>query len=133
MSYSPDDPALQAEVDASLERWDKLRAEHSEWTGDMLMAIAELCTVFSVALTAKFGVPVHVSFDPAPIEPLVVRRTPAEWCELTGIEILDHDGWRGVHSDRAWTDPLTREEFLVRAGICTTRRWPSPLLDEAGE
>lgn len=47
-------------------------------------------------------------------------KTPAEWCLLEGVEILDPDGWRG-HNGRPWEDPITLAEFRERLIACTQR------------
>lgn len=56
-------------------------------------------------------------------------RTPEEWMWVTGILIMDPDGWRR-EGDPPWSQPITREEFIRRAGVSTVRGWPSPLFDE---
>lgn len=51
-----------------------------------------------------------------------VLKTPDEWQateEFSDMVIMDPDGWR--NTDRQWTDPITREEFLERRAICTVR------------
>lgn len=57
------------------------------------------------------------------------KKTPDIWCDVTGIRILDPDGWRRA-GDPAWTDPITRLDFMERAGRSTCVRWPDPLWDE---
>lgn len=47
-------------------------------------------------------------------------KTPAEWCRIEGVEILDPDGWRG-RDGRPWTDPITLAEFQERLVTCTMR------------
>lgn len=59
------------------------------------------------------------------------KLTPEEWEVRTGISIMDPDGWRRS-GDPTWTEPIDRDDFLKRAAMSTTRRWPMPLLD-AGE
>jgi hypothetical protein len=56
---------------------------------------------------------------------------PQHWERVTGIRIIDNDGWRGrdfVH----WDTPITREDFVQRAAISTAeypRGFPQRLLD----
>jgi hypothetical protein len=52
--------------------------------------------------------------------------TPEEWCEKTGVCIIDPDGWRGT-SGRPWDDAITLEEFKQRALWCTLSGGVSPL------
>lgn len=51
------------------------------------------------------------------------------WCNLTGIEVMDPDGWNRQDYEKSWAEPITRGEFLKRAGISTCKRWPEPLWD----
>lgn len=46
-------------------------------------------------------------------------RTPQEWCDLLGIEVLDADGWRW--DNKPWDEPITEEEFVARSADCTIR------------
>lgn len=48
-----------------------------------------------------------------------ILRTPEQWCEVTGVEILDPDGWRmdGQHFE----EPIGFEEFERRLVYCTIR------------
>lgn len=62
-----------------------------------------------------------------PSEP--IKRPAAEWCEITGIQIMDPDGWRHGMA-LAWTTPITRPDFIHRAMTSTCLMWPNPLLDE---
>lgn len=57
-------------------------------------------------------------------------RTPDEWCELTGIQIMDPDGWDRKNYFVSWNTPITREEFIKKAWMSTCLSWPQPLLDE---
>lgn len=54
---------------------------------------------------------------------MVLIRTPEEWCQLLGWQILDPDGWRGRRG-RPWTDPISQAEFERRAGESTARHAP---------
>ena len=47
-------------------------------------------------------------------------KTPAEWCLIERVEIMDPDGWRG-RGGRPWTDPITLAEFKQRLVTCTMR------------
>lgn len=57
----------------------------------------------------------------------VAMRTPDEWCELLGLDVLDPDGWR-VPDSMPWGTPITRAEFEQRASISAVR--PRPQLFE---
>lgn len=46
--------------------------------------------------------------------------TPAEWCVLFGVEVVDPDGWRGTDGP-AWEHPITLEGFAKRF-VCSTVR-----------
>lgn len=43
--------------------------------------------------------------------------TPAEWCEHTGIRVLDPDGWR--IDGRSWDEPIDEAEFKERVWSST--------------
>lgn len=58
------------------------------------------------------------------------KKTPNEWMAVTGIEIMDPDGWDRRNFDADWEIPLTRDEFLGKAFMSTCPRWPHPLQDE---
>lgn len=46
-------------------------------------------------------------------------KTPDEWCQITGTQIVDPDGWRGA-SGRPFTDPINEAEFQRRLSVSTT-------------
>lgn len=48
-----------------------------------------------------------------------ILRTPADWSELTGIKVLDPEGWRvdGLPYDEL----ITRREFIARAWVSTVQ------------
>jgi len=46
-----------------------------------------------------------------------IRRRPDEWEKLTGIKVLDRDGWR----DGSWNKPITEEEWNERQRQSTVR------------
>ncbi len=48
-----------------------------------------------------------------------VLRTPKEWQVLTGITIMDPDGWRGINSSRSFDDPISEEEWNQRMAVST--------------
>lgn len=48
-------------------------------------------------------------------------KTPREWAKVTGIEVLDADGWRG-RTGRSFTDEISEEEFRYRASFSTIRQ-----------
>ena len=49
------------------------------------------------------------------------KRTPSEWEELLGIEIIDPDGWdrRAETFANDWKIPLTVREFLEKSDKST--------------
>jgi hypothetical protein len=47
---------------------------------------------------------------------------PVEWERITGVLVLDDDGWRC--DAKSWKECLSREEFLNRAANSTTRYPP---------
>jgi hypothetical protein len=55
---------------------------------------------------------------------------PENWCLRTGIRVVDPDGWDRKNYLISWQEPITRSEFLKRAGASTCMAWPSPLYDE---
>lgn len=48
------------------------------------------------------------------------KRTPDQWCEEYGVDILDPDGWREEDSP-AWDEPITLVDFHRRVSISTAR------------
>lgn len=50
------------------------------------------------------------------------RRTPAEWEQELGIQVIDADGWA---DKKDWTKPITREEFESKAALSTVISEPS--------
>lgn len=53
--------------------------------------------------------------DPDDLPP---EELPAdEWCSITGIRILDPDGWR--EDNLPWDAPITEGEFIRRAMVST--------------
>jgi hypothetical protein len=49
------------------------------------------------------------------------RKTPAQWCEKFGVEVIDDDGWRSGSNSPSWSDPCTQDMFLSRFMVSTTR------------
>ena len=54
-----------------------------------------------------------------------IKLTPAEWCELAQVDILDPDGWSfnasyGVKS-RPFSYPITWTEFVDRINASTIK------------
>ncbi len=47
------------------------------------------------------------------------RLKPVTWCVMFGVEVIDPDGWRDNKSN--WETPITRDMFLARYRISTTR------------
>ena len=46
-------------------------------------------------------------------------RTPAQWCETFGVEVVDPDGWR--NNEPSWNTPITRDMFKARYQASTVR------------
>jgi hypothetical protein len=46
-------------------------------------------------------------------------RTPKEWCDFFGVEIIDPDGWRGTSP--SWNTRITRDMFKSRYQASTVR------------
>lgn len=47
-------------------------------------------------------------------------RTPEQWCEFFGVEVVDPDGWRHGHQP-SWDTPITRDMFKERYQMSTCR------------
>lgn len=47
-----------------------------------------------------------------------VKHRPSTWERLTGIRIIDPDGWRGPHGKK-WGAPITEEEWSQRMMVST--------------
>jgi len=54
-----------------------------------------------------------------------IKRTPAEWEQVTGIRILDPDGWDRKNFEVDWAIPLTEKEFIAKA-------FTSTIIDRSG-
>lgn len=75
------------------------------------------------AVRCNHGRPVlSVRLVPGAVVDDETELTPAEWCRVTGVRILDPDGWRG-DGGRDWAEPVTLIEFQERAGR-STREMP---------
>jgi hypothetical protein len=50
-------------------------------------------------------------------------KTPEEWCKLTGIIILDPDGWdrSAANFDNDWNKKIAFDEFYYKAAVSTTK------------
>lgn len=48
--------------------------------------------------------------------------TPAEWCALAAVEVLDPEGWRV--DGKSWDDPINADEFKTRFHGSTWRLLP---------
>lgn len=49
-----------------------------------------------------------------------------EWCDITGIRVLDPDGWRD--DNLPWDAPITEGEFIrraMRSTVCLPAGWRS--------
>lgn len=89
--------------DFTAEDWEKLR----RFAPGLVAAILDARPV-----VAREGV--------APAAVSVELRTPEEWGELYGVDIMDPDGWRSADAP-AWTEPITLADFYKRARRCTVR------------
>jgi hypothetical protein len=50
-----------------------------------------------------------------------IKFSPAEWCELTGIEVIDPDGWdRKGDFDADWAKPIDFQTFIAKCDNSTT-------------
>lgn len=63
-------------------------------------------------------IPTIYQLAPVPFDVNLIVRTPAEWEAVTGIEIVDNDGWRGVNG-KSMTVPITLAEFKTRCNEST--------------
>ena len=51
-----------------------------------------------------------------------MKKSSAEWARLSGITILDPDGWdRSGDFEADWNKPITLNEFWAKACQSTTR------------
>lgn len=48
---------------------------------------------------------------------LDIKHPPEDWQDITGVFIIDRDGW----PMGTWEQPITREEFLTKAAASTAR------------
>jgi hypothetical protein len=49
-----------------------------------------------------------------------IRLKPDAWVKLTGIVVIDPDGWDRKNFHRDWAKPLTLPTFLNKASNSTT-------------
>jgi hypothetical protein len=51
------------------------------------------------------------------------EKQPVEWCKIIGIQVRDQYGWEDgdVFGPKDWNAPITRAEFLQRAGLSNGR------------
>lgn len=48
------------------------------------------------------------------------ERHPSEhWLEVTGVRVLDPDGWDRSNFEESWAEPITLEEFNQRVALST--------------
>ena len=47
----------------------------------------------------------------------IKKRTPSEWEQVKGIEVLDPDGWRADR--KSWDDPISEKEWEKRISLST--------------
>lgn len=53
--------------------------------------------------------------------------TPKTWCSITGITVLDPDGWREDNKD--WDEPIAFGEFQRRVNN-STAKYPPKFYDK---
>lgn len=58
---------------------------------------------------------------------LDIKHPPEDWQRVTGVRIIDPDGWTTNMLD--WGAPLTRDDFLSRAA-CSTAEYPPGFFDQ---
>ena len=60
---------------------------------------------------------------PMPSASPTMEHTPADWQRIIGVQVLDPDGWRdgSIFGAKDWNAPVTRAEFLQRAGLSTVK------------
>lgn len=51
------------------------------------------------------------------------------WAELTGVVVLDPDGWDRSNFTASWSEPITLEEFRSRTYMSTVRFSTLAVLD----
>jgi hypothetical protein len=49
-----------------------------------------------------------------------IKLTPSQWETITGITVLDPDGWDRQNLNADWAIPLTEQEFRDKADESTT-------------
>lgn len=67
----------------------------------------------------------HHGTDERHLDPL---HTSGEWVAITGVIVLDPDGWDRTNFHESWKQKITRAEFWCRARVSTTddtRGWMS--------
>lgn len=117
-----------ANVEVDVEAEDTPEAKtltfRTEYPGHGLMTPEEISQLRKVAPAAADFLesvkPVERRERIAKAPEQAVKRTPEEWCEQYGVDILDPDGWRGKN-DPPWTEPITLADFYDRALHCTVR------------
>lgn len=98
----------------------------TKWAGDTL---SEADYEVMVKTTTKVLLPgLRKTVEIVEIPPLL---TPEEWCAVTGVRIMDPDGWRGPEG-RPWDDRIDKTEFQLRASVSTTNalQREEPTMDE---
>ena len=56
-------------------------------------------------------------------------RSSQVWADLTGVVVLDPDGWDRSNFAASWSEPITLEEFRSRVYISTVRFSTLSVLD----
>jgi hypothetical protein len=60
---------------------------------------------------------------------LKIKLTAQEWCDLTGADVRDPDGWdRFGDFVKDWETPITLQEFLSKLSA-STAKWPPGLME----
>jgi len=58
---------------------------------------------------------------------LDIKHPPEHWERITGVKIIDADGWVG--NMLTWETPITRDDFLMRAAS-STAQYPKGFFDQ---
>jgi hypothetical protein len=48
-----------------------------------------------------------------------LKRSSAAWAVLTGVIVVDPDGWDRRNYEQSWNEPITLEEFRKRTFMST--------------
>jgi hypothetical protein len=56
----------------------------------------------------------------------MIKRLPSEWCALTGIEVIDADGWNHGNLTKDWNTPINIWKFMDCIAVSTVRNHSEP-------